>query len=294
MGRVRPLRDFFLKIIDYRENYSPIVQHTGELLRRIWCPKQFKGQVSPYEFMQVVKSESKNQFSYDKKGEPLLFLTWLLNSMHRSLTYNYKTQQSIISQVFQGQLELKTECCKDNKMSSDVTYDKTQSAPFYLLGLDLPPVHLLLSSSHEVSLVQLLKKFDGNSVHVDIGKGRRRFRLIKLPNFLILSIRRFSKNNFFTEKNPTRVTFPIKNLDLKDLSTSINQESPNVYDLIASVTHEGNVSDGNYKVYIYRKIEDIWYEIQDLSVVEVLPQKVALSEAYLQVYERSLSKSFTT
>ena len=29
----------------------------------------------------------------------------------------------------------------------------------------------------------------------------------------------------------------------------------------------------------------MWYELQDLRVSEVLPQMVALSEAYLQVYE---------
>lgn len=44
--------------------------------------------------------------------------------------------------------------------------------------------------------------------------------------------------------------------------------------------------EGSYKVYIHRKAEDLWYEVQDLSVVEVLPQMVALSETYLQVYER--------
>jgi U4/U6.U5 tri-snRNP-associated protein 2 len=29
----------------------------------------------------------------------------------------------------------------------------------------------------------------------------------------------------------------------------------------------------------------VWYEVQDLRVSDVLPQMVALSETYLQVYE---------
>ena len=33
------------------------------------------------------------------------------------------------------------------------------------------------------------------------------------------------------------------------------------------------------------QVEDQWYEVQDLRVGEVLPQMVALSETYLQVYE---------
>ena len=33
------------------------------------------------------------------------------------------------------------------------------------------------------------------------------------------------------------------------------------------------------------QVEEQWYEVQDLRVTEVLPQMVALSETYLQVYE---------
>ena len=33
------------------------------------------------------------------------------------------------------------------------------------------------------------------------------------------------------------------------------------------------------------QVEDVWYEVQDLRVTEVLPQMVALSETYIQVYE---------
>jgi hypothetical protein len=32
----------------------------------------------------------------------------------------------------------------------------------------------------------------------------------------LLQFKRFTKNNFFIEKNPTLVTFPVKNLDLKE------------------------------------------------------------------------------
>ncbi len=30
-------------------------------------------------------------------------------------------------------------------------------------------------------------------------------------------MKRFTKNNFFLEKNPTIVNFPVKNLELKDI-----------------------------------------------------------------------------
>lgn len=43
---------------------------------------------------------------------------------------------------------------------------------------------------------------------------------------------------------------------------------------------------GTWRAFVHRKVEDLWYEVQDLNVTEVLPQAVALSEAYLQCYER--------
>ena len=44
--------------------------------------------------------------------------------------------------------------------------------------------------------------------------GRRRFRITRLPRFLVLHVKRFLRNQFFVEKNPTIVNFPVKNLDL--------------------------------------------------------------------------------
>lgn len=61
-----------------------------------------------------------------------------------------------------------------------------------------------------------MAKFDGQTISDDIRAGRRKFKVTRLPNFLALQFKRFTKNNFFIEKNPTLVTFPVKNLDLKE------------------------------------------------------------------------------
>ncbi|KAK1576875.1 hypothetical protein Q3G72_017144 [Acer saccharum] len=52
-----------------------------------------------------------------------------------------------------------------------------------------------------------------------------------------------------------------------------NERLRSKYDLIANIIHDG-------------KPEELWYEIQDLHVSKTLPQMVALSEAYMQIYER--------
>lgn len=68
------------------------------------------------------------------------------------------------------------------------------------------------------------------------------------------------------------------------------RKSPNVRSLSPVTTsHQStslNPSLSSPQTYVHRRVEDQWFEAQDLRVVEVLPQMVALSEAYLQVFER--------
>ncbi|KAL2531630.1 Ubiquitin C-terminal hydrolase superfamily protein [Abeliophyllum distichum] len=61
--RVTPLRNFFLIPENYQHSKSPLVHRFGELTRKIWHARNFKGQVSPHEFLQAVMKASKKTFS---------------------------------------------------------------------------------------------------------------------------------------------------------------------------------------------------------------------------------------
>jgi Ubiquitin carboxyl-terminal hydrolase len=92
------------------------------------------------------------------------------------------------------------------------------------LGLDLPPPPLFKDVMEkniipQVPIFNILKKYDGISVDHNIRAGRRKFRITRLPHYLVLHMKRFTKNNFFVEKNPTIVNFPVKNMELKDIMT---------------------------------------------------------------------------
>ena len=77
--------------------------------------------------------------------------------------------------------------------------------------------HAQLHPALQVPIFDLLHKFNGQQTTDDIKAGRRRFRITKLPPFLVLHIKRFTKNRFYLEKNPTIVNFPVKNLELADI-----------------------------------------------------------------------------
>ncbi|KAH7674167.1 Ubiquitinyl hydrolase 1 protein [Dioscorea alata] len=303
--RVTPLRNFFLVPENYQHCKSPLVHRFGELTRK----------VSPHEFLQAVMKASDKRFQIGVQSDPVEFMSWLLNTLHMKLRHSKKKNKSIIHDCFQGELEVVKESHKkpliEKKESNEeqnkmVTVDdegtngvvkETSTVPFLMLGLDLPPPPLFKDAMEkniipQVPLFNILKKFDGESVTEVVRPciARMRYRVTRLPKYLILHMRRFTKNNFFIEKNPTLVNFPVKNLELKDYiplpPPKENMKMRSKYDLIANIVHDGKPGEGVYRAFVQCKSEELWYEMQDLHVTETLPQMVALSEAYMQIYEQ--------
>lgn len=140
---------------------------------------------------------------------------------------------------------------------------ETSRVPFLMLELDLPPPPLFKDFMEkniipQVPLFNILKKIDGETVtevvHPRIA--RMRFRIKKLPRYLIFHMRRFTKNNFFLEKNPILANFPVKNLELKDYiplpAPRQNRKLRSKYDLIANIIHDGKPEEGSYRVFVLK------------------------------------------
>mmetsp|Transcript_44137 Transcript_44137/g.32124 ORF Transcript_44137/g.32124 Transcript_44137/m.32124 type:complete len:104 (-) Transcript_44137:73-384(-) len=101
-----------------------------------------------------------------------------------------------------------------------------------------------------------MKKFDGNSFYEEpITSIKRKYKIRKLPNYLILHMKRFSKNEFFLEKNQTIVNFPITGLDLSEFLKVPDgtQPGPQKYDLLANIIHDGKPEEGTYRVQVRHK-----------------------------------------
>ena len=310
--RVRPFRDFFLRLRDEGAAptsatsfvVTPLLAKFGELCRKMWNPGNFKGQVSPLEFLLIVQARSKLRFRVDAQSDPVEFLTWLLNTLHFDLTKGKPAKRkSIVTRCFQGEMEV-------TRVSADGADKPSVRTKFLMLGLDLPPAPLFRDSFEkniipQVPLFLLLKKYDGVTISESIRAGhmtRSKYAVTKIPDFLIVWAKRFTKNNFFREKNNTIVTFPVKNLELSDHIPlpvgSQNQPSPgsagasaSKYDLVATACHRGKPESGSYHATLYHYAESEWYQVEDLSVKEVRPEIVAIQEAYFQVYARNKAAS---
>ena len=75
LSHVAPLRDYFLREENYRHIKRPpgdqmflLVQRFGELLRKLWNPRNFKAHVSPHEMLQAVVLLSKKRFQITQQG----------------------------------------------------------------------------------------------------------------------------------------------------------------------------------------------------------------------------------
>lgn len=80
------------------------------------------------------------------------------------------------------------------------------------------------------------------------------------------------------------------------------------YDLVANVVHDsppgqekkegvtstkrggkeedGGAPPGTFRVHVFNRASDQWYEIQDLHVQETLPQLITISESCILIYEK--------
>ena len=256
------------------------------------------------------------------RGDPVDFLAWLLNALHAELAAPPPPpgvaphppalaaraaagRPSIISRCFQGALTVTTEPGTGGVPPG--APPRAVTVPFFMLGLTLPPAPLYpdaleARSIPQVPLPDLLRRYDGCRVTDDPARGRQTFRLARLPPFLILHVRRFARagagllgGDAPLEKNPTVVTFPVRGLRLGEVIPLPQPTTPTAtFDLVANIVHDGPASavgaagvGGAFKAHVRRKADGAWYEVTDLSVSDVLPQVVALSEAYVQVYERA-------
>lgn len=234
LSHVGPLRDYFLREQHYAKIKRPpgdsifnLVQRFGELMRKIWNPRNFKAHVSPHEMLQSVVLWSNKRFQITEQGDPIEFLSWFLHTLHRALKGNKKADSSIINKIFLGEMKIYTrkippveldDTQKTLLLATEEYQEKCEDSNFLYLTCDLPPPPLFTDEFREniipqVNLYQLLAKFNGTTekeykTYKD--NFLKRFEITRLPQFIILYIKRFTKNTFFLEKNPTIVNFPIK------------------------------------------------------------------------------------
>uniref|UniRef100_A0A1I8AQH0 ubiquitinyl hydrolase 1 n=1 Tax=Steinernema glaseri TaxID=37863 RepID=A0A1I8AQH0_9BILA len=197
---------------------------------------------------------------------------------------------SIIVDNMHGQLKSTVVCPECSKVS--IKFD-----PFCFLSVPLPSTER--STRSRENKVQISECFDLFTREEELGEhdlwycpqckehrqASKKLDLWKLPDTLIVHLKRFQYTRWFREKLDFPVEFPVRGFDLTDrvLEKSGQQY---VYDLIAISDHSGGLGGGHYTAIGLNKGK--WYNFNDSYASDLgdLPDVKSSRQAYMLFYQR--------
>lgn len=128
---------------------------------------------------------------------------------------------------------------------------------------------------------------ENNTIYCSNCKGHKRglkkMEIFRLPEILIIHLKRFKQKGQYSSKNNKIVEFPIEGLDMSQFS--IGQEG--VYDLYAVSNHYGSLEGGHYTAYA-KCFDGQWRDFDDnsVSLVNNVEETIIGASAYVLFYEK--------
>ncbi|KAI9591430.1 hypothetical protein BDF19DRAFT_455205 [Syncephalis fuscata] len=319
-----PLARFFLngnfkRHINYENphgSHGALSDQFARLIRAIW-----EGQynvISPVSFKEAICRQV-THFGGNDQQDAQEFLIFLLDGLHEDLNHwdkrprpeldisdeafeqlsdmhaeaitweRYQMRHSsIIVSLMQGQLRSRL-VCKHCNMTS------TNYSPFTFLSIPIPKKKgksSITACLDDLPLRSHLKATMHGEHCPKCKKARsatKKLNLARLPNVLIIHLKRFSFQGPFRDKLDTMVDFPLSQLDVAKYVTPglKSTVSPSTYNLYGVVNHYGGLNGGHYTACVKRAYDQRWYNYDD-SRVSACDESTLLSKAaYILFYVRS-------
>ena len=126
----------------------------------------------------------------------------------------------------------------------------------------------------------------------------KKFEIWKVPDVLVVHLKRFSNSRMLRDKIDVTVDFPIQGLDLTErvgeraaaksmiargeapesLGVAVDHmDDPLLYDLFAVDEHMGGLGGGHYRAYAKNEDDGIWYHFDDAHVTKASAQQSVVS-----------------
>ena len=96
----------------------------------------------------------------------------------------------------------------------------------------------------------------------------KQFSLWKLPDLLIIHLKRVMYSGMWREKLQMKVDYPIEGLVLDEWTPNVEMHG-RVYDLYAISLHFGGLGGGHYTAMCKNLIDGLWYNLDDSSASRV-------------------------
>ncbi|GAA6062093.1 hypothetical protein JCM10212_002343 [Sporobolomyces blumeae] len=211
-----------------------------------------------------------------------------------------ETNDSIVIDFFQGQLCNRLECLTCHRTS-------TTFQPFQSLTLSIPAIR---HGEEDVPLEDCIDTFfDEEALRGDNRwscprcrvprTASKRMIVARLPQILVIHLKRFTHYDIDSTKDTTPVDFPLDDLEMGDLlppdSTSgryrlnLAHERRTTYELFALANHLGTEGDSGHYTAVVRK-RDTFLEVDDDTITAVSPRSIYAryaKSAYILFYRIS-------
>ncbi|XP_006642213.2 ubiquitin carboxyl-terminal hydrolase 2a isoform X1 [Lepisosteus oculatus] len=317
LSNTQQLRDYCLHNSHRRDlnnnsrTNTALMEEFAKLIQTLWTSTSSEA-VSPSEFKTQIQKYAPRFVGYNQQ-DAQEFLRFLLDGLHNEVNrvtvrpratmedldhlpddekgkrmWNkyLEREDSRIVDLFVGQLKSSLTC-------SDCGYCSTVFDPFWDLSLPIAK-----KGYGEVSLMDCMRLFtkedvlDGDEKPTCYRcKARRKctkkFTIQKFPKILVLHLKRFSEARVRTSKLSTFVSFPLKDLDLREFASENSIHA--VYNLYAVSNHSGTTMGGHYTAYCRNPSTGEWHTFNDSRVTPMSSGQVRTSDAYVLFYELSTS-----
>ncbi|KAG0343335.1 ubiquitin-specific protease doa4 [Podila humilis] len=294
----------------------------SDLIRQMWSGQSLV--VSPTSFRYAIAGFAP-QFKGTEQHDSQEFLSFLLDGLHEDLKleprpvtpggevegseadearmeklpefeaseiawHRYlRRDNSIIVNLFQGQFKNRLCCTKCGKTST--TYNA-----FMYLAL---PIKAKVSGRQPQTLASCLNNFvEPETMEGDNAwncpsckkprKATKQLTISRVPDVLLIQLKRFSSDGPFKNKIKAMVQYPIQDLDLTKYlpKRGKNTTEQAIYDLYAVSNHSGEVSSGHYTACVRGEAPGSWTNFDDTRV-SPCDKSVAVSEhGYTLFYVR--------
>lgn len=114
----------------------------------------------------------------------------------------------------------------------------------------------------------------------------KKLDLWRLPEVLVIHLKRFSYSRSMKHKLETFVNFPIHDFDLTNYIANKNNSRRQLYELYALTNHYGSMGSGHYTAHIKLLDENRWYNFDDSHISPISEDEVNTAAAYVLFYRR--------
>eukprot|EP00347_Sterkiella_histriomuscorum_P015390 403357200 len=316
-----PLSDYFLNGVfrkDYENQVRPI--NIGRdffyLLNAIQNATQGQGVAVPQDLKLSISKKS-SQFRSSGQQDAQEFLRCFLDQLNEELNrvtikppykeenfdnlsvqeqsegwwrYYKSRESSIIQDIFEGQLHIRTKC-------QLCGYESHKFDNFMDISVPVPQVSDQSSRGQSVQLDQCLQQFIKEEDMEKCGykcnhckkedNFKNQMTISRFPKILVLHLKRFQYNMSWKQKLNTKIDIP-KIIDMSPFAPYSNEaysSRKNVYSIFGICHHFGSLSSGHYTAEI-KTPNGRWFNCND-SIVEQIatPNFDASESAYLLFYQ---------